>query len=329
MGHGQSMPLKAAQRHHDQGRLLESFMENSSLATPLIKPTTAYPFFKQQERSRPLFMLNPTQSYVVPLELIRQVFDDVDAPADLAKLTQCSKLFQAESQRLLYRSMTHKSGTVHFKFFSIIIKKPHLASMVEVYHRHCDPHAQRRPLTTLIIRALPLMTNLKELVFGQDALRLDIKGLPAFISPKCSFQLETLVSAKQWEADEIMNMVLELPNVSRTLKHLHWNYSYAEDVFTDNTIPQLTSFAGSLKVAKFVLLGRNVMALKIIEGEFYMDSEYLAQFQSIETELGRIESFCVAEHWHHSVHPRQFFQLMPALRIVEIRDLTLEVSDAI
>ena len=270
--------------------------------------------------------MNSTRSYRMPAELVRLVFNDVDDLADLAALTRCSRFFQAESQRLLYRSMTHKNGTVHFKFFSTIVKKPHLASMVQVYHRHSDAHAQRRPLTTLIIRALPLMNNLKELIFGQDALWLDVRGLPAFIGPKCSFQLETLVSAKGRAGfEDIMNTVLE-SNISQTLRSLYCTHvdQKIKDLFTNNMIPQLTSFSGPLELVKFLLPGRNVVSLKIISDIYQMENKL--HFQGVKTDLRRIESLCLVEHWHRTVHPRQFFQLMPSLQTVEIRDLTLEVS---
>jgi len=271
--------------------------------------------------------MNPTHSYDIPAELI-QVINNVDSPADLATLTRCSKLFQAESESLLYRSMTHKSGTIHFKFFSTILKKPRLASMVEVYYRHSDPHAQRRPLTTLIIRTLPLMTNLKELVFGQDAVRLNMRGLPAFIGPKCSFQLENLVAAERNAGyDEIMMTVLS-SNLSQMLKSLHWPYNSHdfETLLTTNVIPQLTSFTGCLLMLKYLLPGRNIVSLKSTTDESAIRD--ISDYQCVEAELGRITSFCLTNHWEPRTNAHQFFQLMPALQTVEIRDLTLEVSHA-
>ena len=272
--------------------------------------------------------MNPTHSYDIPAELIQQVIDNVDDPADLATLTRCSKFFQAESERLLYRSMTRKSGTTHFKFFSTILKKPRLASMVEVYHRHSDPHAQRRPLTTLIIRALPLMTNLKELVFGQDAVPLNMRGLPAFIGPKCSFQLEKLVAAEGYVGyDEIIMTVLS-SNLSQTLKSLHWPYSTHSfrALLTTNVIPQLTSFTGCLLLLKYLLPGRNIVSLKSTTDESAIRD--MSYYQCVEAELGRVTSFCLTNHWEPGTNAHQFFKLMPALQTVEIRDLTLEVSHA-
>jgi len=268
-----------------------------------------------------------TQSYVLPAELIRWIFEDVDAKADLATLTQCSKLFQVESQRLLYRSLTHKSGTVHFKFLSTIVKMPHLASVVQVYHRHSEMHTQRRSLTSLVMRALPLMTNLKELLFGHNSFPLDTKGPPAFAARKCSFQLEKLVSANQDDnSDDFMMKVLD-SNMSLTLKSLYWGtYRYDEIVALFGTIamPQLTSFSGPLKLVKHVLSGRNVTSLSIVEDNLDM-YEGMSQFRTVETELRRIKSLCLVEYWHPFESPRKLLQLMPALQTLQISDLFLDL----
>jgi len=272
--------------------------------------------------------MNSTQSYILPVELIRWIFEDVDAKADLATLAQCSKLFQAESQRLLYRSMTHHSGTIHFKFLTTIVKKPHLASVVQVYHRYSEPHTQRRSLTSLFMRALPLMTNLKELLFGHDSFPLDVKGPPAFVAQKCSFQLETLVSANvDFDSDDFMMKVLG-SNMSLKLKSLYWGtyrYDEVKALFGTNAMPQLTSFSGPLKLMKFVLPGRNITSLNIVEHEEDDTYEDISQFKTVEAELRRVKSFCLIEYWHPFDSPRNLLQLMPALQTIQIADFFLNI----
>jgi len=171
------------------------------------------------------------------------------------------------------------------------------------------------------------MTNLKELLFGHNSFPLDMKGPPAFAARKCSFQLETLVSANQDDnSDDFMMKVLD-SNMSLTLKSLYWGtYRYDEIVALFGTIamPQLTSFSGSLRLVKHVLPGRNVTSLSIVEDnlDIYED---MSQFRAVEAELRCIKSLCLVEYWHPFESPRKLLQLMPALQTVQISDIFLDV----
>jgi hypothetical protein len=101
----------------------------------------------------------------LPFEIVRLIVEEVEDTKSLVALSRASKQLQMEAERRLYRSLTEENGTKSFKCLSIVKKSPRRAGYVRAYHVHTTVHKQRRSMWNLIKRTLPLMVNLKELVF--------------------------------------------------------------------------------------------------------------------------------------------------------------------
>ncbi|KAF5320688.1 hypothetical protein D9619_000025 [Psilocybe cf. subviscida] len=188
----------------------------------------------------------------------------------LCDLALVSRALRAESQRVLFRRMTHKwplheymdtnaSKLRHKAFLLAIVSNPErLGPYVQVYAqvRHCYPLLEEDerlqahpPLWRLTIEALPAMVNLKHL-YVEPTPPMSA-AVPTSIS-SWKFQLESLA----WMALDDLTYLLRS---QRSLQHLELGEGrMGEDGLKDlpdDICPALTSASGSICTLKH--LGRN------------------------------------------------------------------------
>lgn len=208
---------------------------------------------------------------LLPLELTRGIVERIDYTPTLVVLSRTSNLFQYESERLLYRSMTKEDGTKSFQFLSNIKNSLRRAALVRLFHVHTIVQKQRDSIWDLINSTLPLMINLKELAY-----RRTITSKPYQIFPlHPRFQLETFIWAVDSPGCQYHLAVSRRPlyegqafqflESQPQLRNLLWNSPNPSNVVPSHLLcPNLTSIQGNTHILNIFLPGRSITTVNLM-----------------------------------------------------------------
>ena len=214
----------------------------------------------------------------LPSEIVRLIVEEVECTQSLVALSQASKQLQMEAERLLYRSLTEPDGTKSFKCLSSVGKSLRRAAYVHAYHVHTTVHKQHRSIWNLIRRTLPLMVNLKELVF-RDELGSEPHGaiFPAKFKPHLEKFAWTVLTGNPYqhpkgpEDQSYVSQALKFLEGQTQLRVLHWQpLSQTEPnpkPCPESFFPKLDTLIGDIITLQTFLPGRGkATTLQLLTG---------------------------------------------------------------
>ena len=212
---------------------------------------------------------------ILPSEIVRLIVEEVEGNRSLVALSRASKQLQLEAERLLYQSLTEADGTKSYKCLSTVRKSLRRAAYVRAYHVHTTVYTQRQSMWNLIKKTLPLMVNLKELVFHHTR----IVGEPhATIFPaKYTCHLNKFVWSSQGypyydpQGPSYISQALKFLEGQTQLRVLHWQPLLQTEPnpkpCPDSFFPKLDTLIGDIITLQTFLPGRGkVTTLQLLTG---------------------------------------------------------------
>ncbi|KIM43957.1 hypothetical protein M413DRAFT_443025 [Hebeloma cylindrosporum] len=238
----------------------------------------------------------------VPSEIVRLIVEEIEDSRSLVALSQGSKELQVEAERLLYRFLTENDGSRSFRCLSSIKKCPRRGEFVRVYHVHITAHKQRRSIWNLIGKTLPLMVNLRELVF-----RYIIGAAPhtTIIPRDYTPRLQKFAWSGggscccfQDEYHEHTSQALKFLERQTHLQHLYWQPSSAVEPIANPVpptfAPHLDTLIGDIETIRTYLPGRDsITTLQLFTGKetrcLAPDLSLEETFESLSPQLRRLK----------------------------------------
>ncbi|KAF8889416.1 hypothetical protein CPB84DRAFT_1447358 [Gymnopilus junonius] len=201
----------------------------------------------------------------LPVELHRDIVQNIDDRATLLALCTTSCAFKVEAERMLYRSMTQNLAqadvdkAIHLSFLQTMANAKHLAALVRTYHlqvaKVCILSANaQREFSDLIRSALRSMVNLCRLWLDLPS---SVMRPDPFIFDHCSFQLESLQITQTQTTHELTAFL----GTQRRLRELSVNLDNSVQPVPAAVCPHLEVLQGNRNTMNALLPRRQIKTL--------------------------------------------------------------------